>query len=611
MHRCEEKLRVAGWRHVPHRAGGARHGGRRRQHQDRTRRMPRARRRKRLRQDDIEQDPLARVRAGFGAGHLQRARQADRCAGARCLDPGTDFESADGSAEKAGADLLVHLAQSGGCRLHRGPHRGDVRRPHRRTGAARRVVPQPGPSLYAGAACGGAGARPVAPARFPPADGRARLRSARLARALPARPRPGAGTLRGGTRTFCRGDGDAGARDAARSAPRRAGLRYDCEMLNARHSGDRAQRGSPESMNAGLWNMASGLSAARRPGMTRSYAPSCTRRMVRRLLPGVVASFFLALPVSARAALLETPMFTEAVAKGTLPAIDERVPRAPALAELETLGRPGGDLRMLMSSPKDTLLMVVYGYSRLVAYTPALALVPDILEAADVEDDRVFTLRLRTGHKWSDGQPFTTEDFRYWFEDVAEDADLSPSGLPVAMLPNGERPKFEVLDARTVRFSWSRANPLFLPALAGPDPMYIYCPAHYLKQFHKKYADKKKLDELVKQIGARNWAALHSKMDVMYRNDNPDLPSLEPWVLKTKPPSERLVFERNPYYYRIDGAGHQLPYLARVVLSIATSRLIPAKAGAGESDLQARYLSFDDYTFLKAGEATGGYKVRR
>src|SRR5437763_15824727 len=121
-------------------------------------------------------------------------------------------------------------------------------------------------------------------------------------------------------------------------------------------------------------------------------------------------------------------MFAEAVAKGTLPAIDERVPRAPALAELETLGRPGGDLRMLMSSPKDTRLMVVYGYSRLVAYTPALALVPDVLEAADVEDDRVFTLRLRTGHKWSDGQPFTNEDCRYWLWDVAEDAGRTAPG---------------------------------------------------------------------------------------------------------------------------------------------------------------------------------------
>ena len=96
----------------------------------------------------------------------------------------------------------------------------------------------------------------------------------------------------------------------------------------------------------------------------------------------------------------------------------------------------------------------------------------------------------------------------------------------------------------------------------------------------------------------------------MYRNDNPDLPSLEPWILKTRPPADRIVFERNPYYYRVDGAGHQLPYIDRVVLTIANSKIIPAKTGAGESDLQARYLSFDDYTFLKAGEAENGYQVR-
>jgi len=303
-------------------------------------------------------------------------------------------------------------------------------------------------------------------------------------------------------------------------------------------------------------------------------------------------------------------MFAEAVAKGTLPPVNQRVPREPSLAELETIGKPGGELRMLMASPKDTRLMVVYGYARLVGYTPALALVPDMLEAADVTEGRVFTLHLRPGHKWSDGQPFTTEDFRYWFEDVAENPDLSTSGLPVALLPNGEQPKFEVLDAQTVRFSWSRPNPLFLPALAGPDPMFIYCPAHYLKQFHEKYADKKTLEGLVKQAGVRNWAALHAKMDAMYRNDNPDLPSLDPWILKTRPPSERIVFERNPYYYRVDGGGHQLPYIDRVIFSIANSKIIPAKTGAGESDLQARYLSFDDYTFLKAGEEANGYKVR-
>jgi peptide/nickel transport system substrate-binding protein len=340
-------------------------------------------------------------------------------------------------------------------------------------------------------------------------------------------------------------------------------------------------------------------------------ARSCLGRF-RFACSAILSLVILVLPLPvgpALAALQETPSLFAEVANGELPPIASRLPRAPALAELETIGRPGGELRMLMASPKDTRLMVVYGYARLVAYTPALALVPDMLETVEVEGGRIFTLRLRAEHKWSDGEPFTSEDFRYWFEDVAKNPALLPAGLPVALLPNGEAPKFEVLDAQTIRFSWSRPNPQFLPALAQPDPLYIYCPAHFLKQFHKKYADKLTLEARVKQVGARNWAALHTKMEAMYRNDNPDLPSLEPWILKTRPPAERIVFERNPYYYRVDGAGHQLPYIDRIVFTVASSKIIPAKTEAGETDLQARYLSFDDYTFLKAGEAAGGYKV--
>ncbi|MGE5271189.1 MAG: ABC transporter substrate-binding protein [Thiohalocapsa sp.] len=329
--------------------------------------------------------------------------------------------------------------------------------------------------------------------------------------------------------------------------------------------------------------------------------------LLRALLLALSLAWFGA--ASAVAALQETPYFAEAVASGALPPVAERVPQEPALAELETLGRPGGDLRLLMASAKDTRLMVVYGYARLMRYTPALALVPDMLEDVHVEDGRIFTLRLRAGHRWSDGQPFTSEDFRYWFEDVASNDKLSPAGLPAQLLVDGEKPKFEVLDARTVRYSWSHPNPLFLPALAGADPLFIYEPAHYAKRFHAKYADKDKLAALIKDAGVRNWAALHNKRTAMYRNDNPKLPSLEPWILKTKPPAERLVFERNPYYYRVDGAGHQLPYIDRVVVAVANSKIIPAKTGAGESDLQARYLSFDDYTFLKAGEKVNGYKV--
>src|SRR5207249_11816281 len=123
---------------------------------------------------------------------------------------------------------------------------------------------------------------------------------------------------------------------------------------------------------------------------------------------------------AAQAALREAPMFLEEVAGGRLPKIEERVPLDVKVAVLQTLGSPGGELRMLMAGPKDTRMMVVYGYARLVGYTPSLKFVPDILKSIEIEDNRRFTLHLRKGHKWSDGRRFTAEDFRYWFEDVAQ-----------------------------------------------------------------------------------------------------------------------------------------------------------------------------------------------
>ena len=126
--------------------------------------------------------------------------------------------------------------------------------------------------------------------------------------------------------------------------------------------------------------------------------------------------------------------------------------------------------------------MVMLG---LVGYTPSLNIEPDILKSIEVEDGRIFTLHLRQGHKWSDGHPFTSEDFRYWFEDVASNPQLSPSGLPVSLLVQGEAPRSRVLDElRSVTAGRGRTR-CFLPNLAGPSPLFIYCPSHYLKQFHR------------------------------------------------------------------------------------------------------------------------------
>ena len=306
---------------------------------------------------------------------------------------------------------------------------------------------------------------------------------------------------------------------------------------------------------------------------------------------------------------IETPSLAADVAAGKLPPIAERVPTDPAIEEGRP-GQPGGEMRVLIGSPRDTRLMAIIGYARLMAYTPSYDLVPDMLESVDQKEQRIFTLHLRPGHRWSDGQPFTAEDFRYWWEDVANNQLLSPTGPPVALLRQGEKPKVEILDPLTIRYSWSEAMPTFLQMLASPTPITIYRPAHYLKQFHVKYADKAKLAALIADSHTRNWAQLHNRMDNPIRNDNPDLPSLDPWVLTTRPPSERFLFVRNPYYYRVDREGRQLPYIDRVNAAVADSKIIPVKVGAGEADLQSRYLRFDNYTFLKAGEARNNYRVR-
>jgi peptide/nickel transport system substrate-binding protein len=255
-------------------------------------------------------------------------------------------------------------------------------------------------------------------------------------------------------------------------------------------------------------------------------------------------------------------------------------------------------------------MLVVYGYARLVCYDEKFGLVPDILDRIEVENGRIFTLSLRKGHKWSNGQSFTSEDFRYYWEDVANNPNLSPVGPPKVMLVDGEAPRFEVLDEVTVRYSWSRAKPRFLPALAGAAPLFIYRPANYMKQFHERYADVTELAKSAKAEGKRNWAALHNSKDNMYRFDNPDLPTLQPWMNTTRMPATRFIARRNPYFHRVDEAGHQLPYIDRVLLDLADGKLIPAKTGAGEVDLQARGLNFNDYTFLKAGEKRNNYKVR-
>jgi peptide/nickel transport system substrate-binding protein len=309
--------------------------------------------------------------------------------------------------------------------------------------------------------------------------------------------------------------------------------------------------------------------------------------------------------------LKEADYFTKAVKEGSLPPVAQRVPIEPLTARFDRKGtgpgQAGGTIRILMAKAKEIRQMVVYGYARLVAYDDRLTLRADILKDFKIEQGRIFTFTLRKGHRWSNGDPFTTEDFRYWWEDVATNEELYPSGPPVQMLVDGELPSVDVISETKIRFTWRRPNPEFLPALAQASPLYIYAPSKYLKQFHPKYQQAQKLFQMVEAENRRNWASLHNRKDNAYKNDNPELPSLQPWIARTAPPAERFIFSRNPFYHRVDGNGVQLPYLDEVHMDIVAGKLIPAKAGSGEVDLQGRYLSFNDTPFLKQNEEQYGF----
>ena len=337
---------------------------------------------------------------------------------------------------------------------------------------------------------------------------------------------------------------------------------------------------------------------------------------MRRLAAALLAASALLLAggVGALASEHEAPMLAALVAEGKLPPVQERLPQVPKLADFgpdQSLGEYGGALHMLMGRARDTRQMTVYSYARLVKYDRNLELVPDILQDVDILDGgREFVLHLRPGHRWSDGTPFTAEDFRYWWEDVAQNPEISPAGIPTELLAGDQPPEVLFPDPETVIYRWAAPNPRFLPALAEPTPLYIFMPAHYMRQFHARFTPPEELQKRVKETGSRGWAQMHNNMGRARDADNPDLPTLEPWMTVTKPPADRFVFERNPYFHRVDSRGRQLPYIDKVIFDITQAGLIAGKTAAGEVDLQGRYLRFDEVTLLKSAEAKHGFDTR-
>jgi peptide/nickel transport system substrate-binding protein len=307
----------------------------------------------------------------------------------------------------------------------------------------------------------------------------------------------------------------------------------------------------------------------------------------------------------------EAPMLAELVKQGKLPPVEKRLPEEPAVVEpVEEVGQYGGTWRRAVGNRGDMMLNARIGYESLVRWDRSgRKVIPNVAKKWTVSDNgKTYTFYLRKGMKWSDGEPFTADDIMFWYEDVVLNKDLTPA-FPSWLITGGKPGTVEKVDDFTIRFKFVKPHGLFLEYLATSSGLsLISYPKHYLRQFHPRYTSKEELDKKVKESGFDKWDKLFgAKADL---NSNPELPSIRSWILKTPSPTTYATAERNPYYWKIDTQGNQLPYIDKLYFTfLQSTESIVLKSLTGEDDMQFRYLSLANYTLLMENREKGGYQV--
>ena len=312
-------------------------------------------------------------------------------------------------------------------------------------------------------------------------------------------------------------------------------------------------------------------------------------------------------------ALNEAPVLSERVRAGQLPPVRERLPESPAVVHpLERTGSYGGTWRRVHMGMPDRAGWMRLTYDPLLRWSKDYARVePNLARSWEVsEDGREFTFNLRKGIRWSDGAPFTADDYMFWYEDVILNDDLNPvkpSWLTIA----GELGIVERLDDHTIRFRFVKPNGVILQWLASwTDVVAGPAPKHYLKRFHPNYVPEAVLDSIVFAEGYDTWMALYETKSSAFLN--PDRPVLCAWQARTGADAAIFIAERNPYYWKVDPEGNQLPYIDRVEMTLVQSaETVTLKAIAGEIDMQSRRVEFMNYPLLMEHRESGGYRVLR
>lgn len=314
----------------------------------------------------------------------------------------------------------------------------------------------------------------------------------------------------------------------------------------------------------------------------------------------------------------EAPMLAERVEAGDLPPVEERLPTEPLVVTVaEEIGAYGGTWNTAITGAADGpwLWRTINDGHLLERSRDWTEITPNVASAFEENDDATeFTITLREGIRWSDGEPLTTRDVEFAFNDVALNAELT-QGVPTELSgTDGAPAELEIVDDYTFIVRFSGPKPLFRNDMAGgvAGQRFTMYPRHYLEQFHADYnanAEQEAIDE-----GYDGWVARFTALGHLwnFQWENPDLPTLLPWICK-RPVSdaEHALFERNPYYWKVDEEGSQLPYIDEVRYDITSDvETMFAHAISGDYEFHSRHFNDNAHRADAVdNEAAGGYTV--